>query len=134
MYSLTKDLGHSLLFCAVQSFQSTRALPRAVLSVASYGISPGIEGALDLACLGNPKMFPRTESSAIRPIVVVLLGDADCSPPRDGLFGVGCIDWAIRGHGMVVSSCVHDELVSQPFSVNSIDHPDLYSSYRQLLA
>jgi hypothetical protein len=58
------------------------------------GISPGIEQAPDLAYLGNPKIIPRTESSAIRPIVVVLLGDAGCSPPRDGLFGVGSIDWA----------------------------------------
>jgi hypothetical protein len=34
---------------------------------------------------------------------------------------------------MVVSSCVHDELVSQPFSVGSIDCPDIDSSYRQVL-
>jgi hypothetical protein len=93
-YGLIKDLGPSLLFSAAQRSKSTSALPRAVPSVARSGISPGIEQAPDLACLGNPKMIPRTESSAIRPIVVVLLGDADCSPPRDGLFGVGCINWA----------------------------------------
>ena len=55
---------------------------------------PGMEQATGFAYSGNPRMHPRTEPSAIRPIVVVLLGDPGCSPPKDGLFGVEYIDWA----------------------------------------
>jgi hypothetical protein len=68
---------------------------------------------------------PRTEPSAIRPIVVVLLGDPEHVHREMACSGWNASIGEVRGHVMVVSSCVHDELASQLFSVTSIDSPVL---------
>lgn len=51
---------------------------------------------------------------------------------------MACSGWntsigQVRGHEWVVSSCVHDELASQLFSVTLIDFLDQDLSHRQLL-
>jgi hypothetical protein len=46
---MTMDLGPSQLFSIVQSSKWTSAPPKAILSSAMDGISPGIEQASDVA-------------------------------------------------------------------------------------